>query len=236
MDKDYFYFKNFRIRNRDAAFKVNSDGVLLGAWVDVSDDLNLLEIGTGTGIITVMMALKNPSSKITAIDIHHDSCQEAQFNFELNRLNIKTECVPLQSFASDSKYDHIISNPPYFQDDSKPHNIKLGTSKHNESLSFSDIWDGVSRLSSRRSKLSVILPYTESLDFVKLGNHLGYSVKRELNVYSRKESKSINRRLLEFINEGVTDLISDSIYIHENGRDNYSEGYKKLTSRYYLKM
>ena len=234
MNSDYFYFKQFKLRNRDSSFKVNTDGVLLAAWANVDDDLTVLDIGTGTGVIPLMLSQKNPNLVITAVEIQEDSYNEALFNFQLNDKRIEIHHCPVQEFAkSKIKFDHIVSNPPYFQNSTKPSISGLNTSKHNAKLSFESLWDSIDKLSHSKSIVSVIIPFDKFDKFDILAKALDYSLTRLCRVKSRAHTEWI-RILLEYKKDMNNPVIEDEMYLQDEGRNNWSESYRKLTKDFYL--
>ena len=113
-----FRFKQFTVCDERSAMKIGTDGVLLGAWTDIEGDSRILDVGTGTGLIALMLAQRNASAEIVGVDISHEAIEEARDNF-LNspwakRLSVTEGDVC--SFESNEKFDHIVSNPPYFVD------------------------------------------------------------------------------------------------------------------------
>ncbi|MBT8232945.1 MAG: methyltransferase [Saprospiraceae bacterium] len=237
MTDTYFYFKQFKLRNTHAALKVNSDGVLLGAWVDISEDQKVLDVGTGSGIISLMLNQRKPNISITALDIDKASFNEASFNVKLNDItNIEVIHDSVQNFSTtESKFDHIISNLPYFQNDTKPDNNSLKLSKHNETLSFDSFWESAEKLSHHQSKVSVILPLDESKLFIELGKQKQFAVYKQTNCRTRKH-KPIKRVLLCFQKNFSGSKFENELVIHQEGQHNYSDDYMNLTKDFYLKM
>lgn len=237
MDKDYFYFKKFKLRNKLSALKVNTDGVLLGAWVDTSNDKNVLDVGTGSGIIALMLRQRAPQNIITAIDINEESYKEASFNILLNEAsNISVKHISFQCFASESKtFDHIVSNPPYFQNSTPSKDAALTVAKHNTALSFDDFWKSAQKLTNDKSKVSVILPIEEANLFCKMSKDFGFDKNRSLWVYPKVNTQP-KRILIEFRSPLYCNYQSEKIYLHEDDKRNYSQAYQALTKDFYLKF
>ena len=132
-----FRFKQFSVAHDRCAMKVNTDGVLLGAWTDVDDARAILDIGTGTGVIALMMAQRRAAAIIDAIDIDESAFGQASENF-LNSMwsdRLYTHNISLQEYFPAKKYDLIISNPPYFIDDYKTESHQKNIAKHSVSYS-----------------------------------------------------------------------------------------------------
>ena len=140
--------------------KVNTDGVLLGAWADVNGAKNIIDIGTSTGVIALMMAQKNSEAIIDALDIDEDAYLQAKENFEQSewaeRLNAMHSS--LQNYFPDKQYDFIISNPPYFVADFKTENQQKNIAKHSVALSYQELMSGINRLLAPTGKVFLVIP------------------------------------------------------------------------------
>lgn len=159
-DNKAFRFKQFSVVQTKCAMKVNTDGVLLGAWADVSSAKSILDMGTGTGVIALMTAQKNAVADIHAIDIDQDAYLQSKENFEQSNWSRRLTSfhIALQSFEPGVKYDVIISNPPYFIDDHKTASHQKNVAKHSVALSYEELLKGIARLLSRDGKAFLVLP------------------------------------------------------------------------------
>ncbi|MCK4663910.1 MAG: methyltransferase, partial [Bacteroidales bacterium] len=160
--------------------KIGTDSVLIGTWADCINLKNILDIGTGTGIIALMMAQRS-DALITAIEIDHESYKQAKENV-LNSAwteQIFVKHISLQEFTENNteKFDLIITNPPYFKNSFKPPDISRKIARHNDLLSFEELVYCVSKLISENGFFSLIIPYTESDNFINIANkhNLHYS-------------------------------------------------------------
>lgn len=234
MDPDYFYFKQFRLRNTSAALKVNTDGVLLGGWVDISKAKNILEVGTGSGVISLMMHQKNVDSLITAIDIDTHSCEEAQFNIDLNKWesSIKVFQSSIENFTPNQSFDHIVSNPPYFTNSTLPEKSNLQTSKHG--FDVAAFWQSVQRLSHDNTLVSIIIPYESAELYNSRAHKVGFKATRILNIMPRPNT-AFHRTLITYSRHGGSCDVNE-MYMHDEGRNNYSEAYRALLKDFYLKF
>lgn len=160
MSNIYFKFKQFTVYQDRCAMKVGTDGTLLGAWTDVTKSRTILDIGTGTGLIALMLAQRSLTTQITAIDIDIDSVMQAESNVALSPWcdRVKVFCSSLQDFNG-SGYDTIVSNPPYFVNSLKCPNGHRTLARHTASLSYKDLFDGVTRMLSDDGEFSVIIPF-----------------------------------------------------------------------------
>ena len=133
-----FRFKHFTIHDESTAMKVGTDGVLLGAWADVAGDGDILDVGTGSGIIAIMAAQRNAMARVQAIDIDADAVAQAQRNISATvwRERICAECKDVAEFESEHKFDHIISNPPYFVEHTLSPNHQRALARSAVSLPF----------------------------------------------------------------------------------------------------
>ena len=162
MANNYFRFKQFTIYQDKTAMKVGTDGVLLGCWVNASNPKNILDVGTGTGLIALISAQRFKNSKITAIDINNDAYLQAKDNVNNSVFKNQIEVLntSLQDFSrlSKKKYDLIISNPPYFQKSLKSNSEAKNIARHDIELTYSDLISFSSNILTDNGKICLILP------------------------------------------------------------------------------
>lgn len=232
-----FVFKQFKIEQDRCAMKVGTDGVLLGAWADVSEARTLLDIGTGTGVIAVMLAQRSErEALIHAVEIDEQAFAQAQENFTespfAHRLTVFQDSI--QHFAENTpqKYDLIVSNPPFFTGGTFSSNQDKTNVRHTVKLPHGDLLHATQKLLNKNGKFCVILPLIEGLRFVEVARSFGFFCTQKLEVRSRKD-KQIERLLLQFeLNEKP--LTVAELVILENFDDRiYSEAYKELTKAFY---
>src|SRR5436190_6902240 len=146
MSETTFRFKQFTIHQDKCAMKVGTDSVLLGSWVDTAQATDILDIGTGSGIIALMLAQKS-FAQIDAIDVDGNACEQAEENFKsspwMDRLHVIHQSFQDYATGTEKKYDLIVSNPPYFQDAFKPAEESKLKAKHGDLLCFAELVDGV---------------------------------------------------------------------------------------------
>jgi tRNA1Val (adenine37-N6)-methyltransferase len=230
---NWFEFKQFRIEQHKSAMKVGTDGVLLGAWASVNDDRRILDIGTGTGLIALMLAQRS-NAIIDAVEIDEQACEEAKFNFEQSpwrdRLNVYNS--DFQEFANlpCEPYDLIISNPPFFINSLKTKDEALSVARHNDLLSFDQLVIGAGKLLSHTGRLCIIIPFTSSVDFRESARLAGFYLRQQTRVIP-KLGRSPKRILLEFTVRQGYPSENELVILDENG--DYTEAYKTLTSPYY---
>ena len=213
--------------------KIGTDGILLGAWVNCQNCTYILDIGTGTGVIALMMAQRNENASIDAIEIDENSIKDASMNFNnstwTNRLNLIHHDVT--SFRTAKNYDLIVCNPPFFNNSLKPNDNSRALARHNDKLNITEIAKFSTQKISDKGRVCLILPIS-SLDEVKL-----IFAKFQLELIricfvKPKPHKQPHRILLEFGKQKQS-LQKETITIENEGRHNYTEDYKNLTREFY---
>lgn len=175
MANNYFNFKQFTIYQDKSAFKVGTDGVLLGAYTDVTGVNRILDIGSGTGLISIMLA-QRCEAEITAIEPDNESYIQTCEN--VSRCDwherIKVEHTDLQNFNPvQGKFDLIVTNPPFFSDSLKSSDLRKSFARHNDSLTSDGILEGVLKLLEDEGRLQLILPYVEGNVFIAEAHKYG---------------------------------------------------------------
>lgn len=230
-----FHFKKFSVSQGGSTHKVGTDGVLLGAWVDVSDAKTVLDIGTGSGVIALMLAQRTEDYvTIDAVEVQPADAEQAKTNVSqspwANRITI--HAIDVQSFFPSVRYDLIVSNPPFFMNSWLPpaeNRIKV---RHTETLSFTDLLDAVQKLLHAQGKFAIILPFTEGNQFISMAKSRGLHCIRKCD-FTTREHKPIERLLMEF-SYTRSPIVIEQLLLYQQG-DTWSEAYKKLTKDFYLK-
>ena len=166
----HFHFKKFSVAHDKSTHKVGTDGVLLGAWVSLEEVQRILDVGTGTGVISLMLAQRTPETvTIDAVEIEEDDALQAAENVRQSPWpeKIKVYHKTIQAFSPGKKYDLIISNPPFFVESWLPPEKKRSQARHTEQLSFEELLESATRLLSANGRLAVILPFQEGLQFIE---------------------------------------------------------------------
>lgn len=233
-----FTFKQFHIDHSKCAMKVGTDGTLIGAWAPLPEECQqILDIGTGTGLIAIMVAQRHPNAAVTAIDIDADCAEQALENVQAtewgNRIEVK-HCS-LQEFDTGIKFDVIISNPPYFVDSLLSPNQQRSTARHTATLSFEELTQGVMRLLSPEGTFSLILPPAESERFLSSARGKLF-IARRCEVWSTPKSGAKRIMLQMQQLPPQTPPTTEQIIIEDQGPGGYSEQYKALTKDFYLKF
>jgi len=235
MANNYFQFKQFLVNQDQCAMKVGTDSVLLGCLIAINDAVNCLDIGTGTGILSLMLAQRNNEFIIDAIEIDEQAFMQAKNNFYSSKFThqIQAHCCALQNFVALKKYDLIISNPPYFvgKNNFSIANIQRAKARHDNDLSFEDLINSVIKLLSKTGKFILILPIAEAITFKELAIQKGLFLNKETFI-KPKPSKEPNRMIMEFSLLQKEKITAE--FIIYNDDNSQTEAYKNLTSEFYL--
>ena len=235
---NYFQFKQFRIIQERSAMKVGMDGVLLGAWADPSGAERILDIGTGTGLIALMMAQKNLSAKIDAIEVDPDAFQEACLNIQQSAWSdrINAELYSFQEFAerTNRKYDLIVSNPPFFTNGLKAPVENRAQARHSDSLPLDVLISGATKLLRENGRIALVLPVESLQEIMQLAdlNKLYISLLCRIKPNPVKPEFRI---LIELANSACAIQESELMIEFEKHHD-YTPEYKALTKDFYLKF
>ncbi len=225
-----FHFKNFTINQSSKVFRVGTDGVLLGASTTVENAANILEIGTGTGLISLMMAQRNPNATITALDIDEDAVALASVNFRNSPFSSRLNAV-LQDFKkheTHEKFDLIVSNPPYFEENPSEKDV---LARQQTELSFGDLIQNASKILSDKGILSVIIPFTSGMDFEQICRENNLFPTKKITIFGIKTATP-KRLILEFgLNAGK---VIETEFVIEKSPRKYSDSYLELTKDFHV--
>jgi len=228
-----FRFKHFTVHQDKCAMKVGTDGVLLGAWIDTENTTRILDIGTGTGLLALMLAQRS-DALIDAIEIEENACIQAAENVANSKWRERINVIhqALQDFYPAEKYDLIVSNPPYFLHSLKNPDTAKKTARHTDTLMPNELITHAKRLLRETGRLSVIYPTTEALLFIKEIEKANLHCSRITKVFPNIGAKE--KRLLMKFSLIPSECRTDEICIENNVRHEYSEEYKELTKDFYL--
>ena len=236
MANNYFSFKQFTIYQDKSAFKVGTDGVLLGAGADVTGVKRILDIGSGTGLIAIMLA-QRCDADIVAIEPDTESYRQACDNVKLCtwKSRIKVEHTDLQNyFPGNEKFDLIVSNPPYFTDSLKSPDPRKSAARHNDSLTSDEILTGVSRLLEDDGRVQLIMPYAEGNVFIAEAQNYGLYCNNILKIKPMPTSET--RRLILTFSRQRLRTTETFLTIEHGKRHEFTKEYISLTEDFYLKF
>ena len=236
-----FQFKEFTIHQEKTAMKVGTDGVLLGAWCSVDGFPDtILDIGSGTGVISLMLAQRSDAMTIDAVELDENAYEQTVENFEQSDWGDRLYCYnsSFQEFAveiaeEEEAYDLIVSNPPFYTDDFETDDSARNKARFTSSLSFEELLVGVTKILSKNGSFAVVVPFKEEQNFVDLANQQHLFLNSVCRVQGNPSSE-IKRSLLAF--SFIQTEIKEEHLVIETSRHNYTDEYINLTKDFYIKM
>lgn len=225
-----FKFKQFEIQQSSGVFRVGTDGVLLGALANIDSAENVLEVGTGTGLISLMLAQRNLEANFLGIDINAEAENLTRLNFENSPFNSRLQNIlaDFKSFEIDRTFDIIVSNPPYFEENPSGKDI---IARQTIELNFQQLISKSSKLLSENGIFSVIIPFEVGEGFVEIAKDNQLYLKRKINIYGIENSK-IKRLVLEF--SQIEKDLEESDFVIEKSPRKYSDQYLELTKEFHV--
>lgn len=231
-----FKFKQFEVQQEKSAMKVGTDGVLLGAWCPVPESGTILDIGSGTGLISLMLAQRNKNILITGIEIDPAAAEESAQNFAASLWSARLNMIAtsLQNFSPETQYDLIVSNPPYFtqKNNFSSKGNQRQVARMDTSLNFDELCLHTHRLLMPKGKAAFILPMSEWEYFEEMANKHQLFVNHICQV---KGSANLNvKRILTVLSKNFSkDIVVDHLTL-EIDRHRYTEEYIQITKDFYL--
>lgn len=242
MANNYFRFKQFTIQQDKAAMKVTTDGCLFGAWVakQIGEQpitaVQLLDIGTGTGILSLMMAQKNPDCSIDTVEIDNNAYEQANENIIASpwKENIKVFHADIKSFEPGKKYDTIFSNPPFYENELKAEDEKRNIAHHDGGLSFNELFAIIKQRLTPEGHFYLLLPYKRNEEIRNLFREHQLELSQLIFV-----KQSVNHGYFRIMlcgrppSEKKGETVIEEMAIKDNN-DNYTPGFVSLLKDYYL--
>lgn len=239
MSNPYFQFKQFTVWHDRCAMKVGTDGTLLGAWTDLRRSKTILDVGSGSGLVALMLAQRS-EALIDAIDIDADAVTQTRINCEASPFatRIRAWHEPLQQFSEHPKragaYDLVVSNPPYFIDSLKCPDRQRNTARHTDTLPLDELFEGCRKLLAPHGHFALILPYDQREKLFETASLHTFFLWRETTVFSTPGAKP-KRILADFSLEKSSSPLSDTLTI-ERSDHQFTDEFRALAKDFYLKL
>lgn len=235
MPNDYFHFKQFTIWQDQCAMKVGTDGVLLGAWANITNTKRILDVGTGTGLIAIMLAQRS-SAHIDAIEIDKPAYMQASKNISdcpwHERIQVLQTSFQAYFKTKRQKYDLIVSNPPYFNNSLAAPDERRTIARHDYNFPFTEFIHGCMNHLNTNGKLSLIIPFPDMEEKISVSEKNGFFCSKKTLVYPTFSKPPI-RCLLE-LSKSNSIIQENHLVIEHMGRHKYTPEYKTLTKDFYL--
>lgn len=234
-----FQFKQFSIQQDQCAMKIGTDGVVLGTWVSPEyEPRNVLDVGTGTGVISLILAQRFGTSEIEAIEIDEKAYEQAVSNFENSPWGDRLYAyhASFQEFfqeVTEEKYDLIISNPPFFLPTHKSKDSARNQARFEDALPFKHLFYGASKLLDEEGIFAVIVPYDQEATVLLIAKEM-YLLPSKITRVKGNKSVPIKRSLIQF--QFTVDRLEENELVLEKERHVYTEEYTKLVKDFYLKL
>lgn len=229
-----FRFKQFSLNHSLSTMKIGTDAILLSALAPRTNATNILDIGTGCGVVAMIMGQYHAEAEITAIDIDFQSIKQAESNFKHGPFKERMQAIniSLQEFASrkdnHQKYDYIISNPPYFVNSLNAKGEARNKARHNESLPFEELVENISLLASRNAYITIILPCEQTLQTIQLFKQYNIHLMKQTEIYSK--SDRVVERVISTYRPFETKITTIDKLILRNQDNFFTEEYKTIVA------
>lgn len=233
MANSWFQFQQFKIHQDRCAMKISTDAILLGSMADAHNPSRILDIGTGTGVIALMLAQRFADAKITGVELDTDAASQAVENMGQSPFASRLALWHgrIQDFSEEEKFDLIVSNPPYFPDHLKSSDAKRNKALHTDSLSFEELIQKARKLLKDQGKFWIILPPRQLEDWKAQAGDAGFFEDKNIAVYDR-DGKPILRVVASFSLQNLPPSKTEIVLKGAEGA--YTESYKKLLSGFLL--
>lgn len=235
----HFRFKQFTVRQDQCAMKVCTDACVLGAWAEVEDADRILDIGAGTGLLSLMVAQRNSYAMIDAVEIDAEAFYQAGENVEQSPFHdrIKLFHSAVQEFTSDHLYDVIVTNPPFFQSDLLSPIDKKNMAHHAKSLDFAELLAAIERLLQPEGKFNILFPVDEAGQFREKAEKAGWTLTRKLTLFHQEDKKAFRVLMIFQRSEMAHNVdVEEDMRIYEQDGTTYDPDFKALLKEFYLKF
>ena len=238
MGNSWFRFKQFTIQQKESVMKVGTDSLVLGAWLSIQKADKILDVGTGTGILALMLAQRSVAL-IDAVESNKSACLEAVENVKSSPWPDRIRVIKssFQDFWNVQKmagfrYDLIISNPPYYSNSLPAKTLDRTLARHTNTLTISELLKGVNELLKPNGRFGLVMPYSEGKQFIAVAKEEGFYCNRLLQLRSRP-GRPVKRLLMELSRQEM-DLEIQDLEISDSGQNQYSKDYIEIIKDFYL--
>jgi tRNA1Val (adenine37-N6)-methyltransferase len=235
MGNSWFQFQQFRVAQDRCAMKISTDAVLLGSLVQSEGPKRILDIGTGTGVISLMLAQRFPKATITALELDSEAASQARENCELSPFSDRLTVLQgrFQDFSVEERFDLLVSNPPFFPDHLPASDPKRQQALHTDSLSFAELLHKASQILTPSGSFWVILPPRQMQDFIQYGAAHGLFPRTRVGIRDTA-AKPVHREVVSFtFSEAIASTPPEEILLKNEG-GSYSARYQQLISGFLL--
>lgn len=233
----YFQFKQFTIHQDKCAMKVCTDACVLGASAELGISKRILDIGAGTGLLSLMTAQRYPSAQVHAVELDFDAYLQAVDNVAASPFSgqISLFNTSIQEFAPVYQYDSIITNPPFFQSDLLSPDTQKNQAHHSTSLTFNDLLAAIDRLLTDQGQFHILLPTDESELFYQKAKALGWFMTNNLTLQHNKDKKPF-RRIMTFGRSYLSENEINNTFLNIYGENNkvYDPEFVSLMKDFYM--
>ena len=235
MSNSWFQFQQFRVEQDRCAMKISTDAVLLGTLVQSDLPKRILDIGTGTAVIALMLAQRFPQTSLTAVELDPEAASQARENCEQSPFSERLTVIQgrFQDFPVEEPFDLLVSNPPFFPDHLPASDPKRQQALHTDSLSFEELLQKASKLLAPSGSFWVILPPRQMQDFIQYGTAHGLFPTTRVGIRD-SAAKPIHREVIGFtFSEPLANALPEELFL-KNVDGSYSERYQQLISGFLL--
>ena len=237
MANSFFRFKQFEIHQEACAMKVSTDACVLGAWAELDGASRLLDIGAGTGLLSLMAAQRNPNASVTAVEVDEAAYAQARDNCARSPFKgrIRAECASIQSFDPLEYFDGIITNPPFYQADLRSPHAAKNRAHHASDLTLAELASHVDRLLRPEGCLNILLPVRESAYFRTQVLGAAWSRTRQLYLAHSPRKEPFRELSTYCRNSSSGDVASEQmLYIYEADGTTHTAAFRQLLADFYL--
>lgn len=235
----FFQFKQFTIHQDQATMKVCTDACVLGAWADVGQSEKILDIGAGTGLLSLMVAQRNASAHIDAVELDNNAFVQASENVANSPFQSRIDLfnAAIQDFCPSYQYDCIITNPPFYQSDLRSPSEKKNQAHHASTLTFDELLSAIERLLRPVGTFSILLPVDEAAIFSGKAMEKGWIINRNMLLHHSPRKKAF-RQLMTFSKGHFSECqsINESLCIYNVDGGSYDDRFRLLMKDFYLKF